>query len=662
MAIVQYDDGLKINFNGQPTPQDIEEAHSQATGTADPVMQSLNNLSDSMNQPDLPQTQSPLKFVDSLKLGLLTGDNKGQEDLLKSKFKIVHNTQDGNFLVGDNPGALEKVNPEGLTNDIPAKIAQGIGTINTITGSIIGATVGGVATAEAGGVGAIPGSAVGAEVGTGFNKLIGKALGINKQSPESIATDIAIDGALYGAGEALGMGFNALLKSAGNKIASKGVGIASDLLKDPTIDAASRAKRVSQFANIINFGTGWGKDDITTAIVNGPIKTFEKESTGPLANIIKGSDDHMTNLVDRLKGFITNEDDKLSKSVGVAAKKLHGSLNTESAEHVMGVDYQNNIMNTLKQFGWGTPGFTEALDSSGKVIRNDYIKLNILKDDKEATELINKLRGHFKAFGGEVSSVDSNILTINPEAKVSLEQLFARRSVLQQQLDKSADDSLSKKAFAILKSGDRYSVDPKTGIKSTLGVEDGIANIAKQVGDKDYLASVDTLAKFRSSTDALEEAGLHWSKPRAIQETIKAGVEDNAVLKRALSNFDSNQNTNWSNQIAMWKSARSATNLNPNYLRFNFVMGLTGLAALKQDTWAGKLGYAGAGMMLATPGGAAAGLRLAEKSGILNSLLNNPIKRNAAKVGLKGGGELIRRLVTQSSVAGTKNKLTSKSQ
>ena len=655
MATVQYDDGLNIEFQGNPTPQDIEEAHSQVSGSSDPVMQSLNNLSGSMSQAKLPQTQSPLNLADSVKFGLLAGDKKGQESLLRNKFSIVQDTGDGNYLVGNTPEELNKVNPDGLMNDIPAKLAQGIGTINTLTDSIIGATIG----SAAGPVGAVGGSAVGAGIGTGINKMLGKAMGLNKQSPESLATDIALDSALYGAGEGIGQLFNGMLKASGPSIAAKGVELANSQLKDPALDAATRAKRTSFMANILNFGTGWGKDDATAAIVNGPKATFGTEESGPLKGIIKGSDEHMTNLVDRMKSTIETKDNELSQKVGVAAKNLKNSLNVEKAEDVDGVDFQRNIAKTLQDMGWATPGFTETTDAEGNIVRNDYIKLNVSKDDKEAYDLVNKMKAHFNAVGGTASDVDPNILYINPDSKMSLEQLFARRNVLKQQLDKSADDSLAKKAFAILKGGDNLSVDPKTGVKGIKGIEDGIADIATQVGDKDYLSSIDNLHNYRTMTNALDDSGLHWKNPKAIQETIKAGTEDNAVLKRALAAFDSSQGSDWSNQMAMWKSARSATNLNPNYLRFNFVMGLTGLAALKQDTMLGRLGYAGAGMALATPGGAKTMLMMAEKSGVLGKILGTTAKK-AASSGVENS--LIRRLITQSAAAGVRNKITSKSQ
>jgi len=658
--IVELENGQQIEFQKTPTPEDIDHAIGQTNdlqqGSGNPIRDKMTALSNSLalTGPEA-NDGSPLTLVDSIKYGL--ADDSGKQKLLKSKFNIVQATEDGNYAVGDNPTNLSLVNPQGIFNDIPTKLAQHIGDINTIAESIVGATLGSVA----GPAGAIGGSALGGALGTSINKSIAKALGLNEQSPKSLATDIALDGALMGVGEGVGQAINIALKSAGKQIATKGMEIAEKFIKDGSLPIAEQTKRAVGIADILHFTSGINKEDVVTVLANGAKNTLVKDTTGPLAGIAKGSDEHALRVIDIMQKSIQNEETRVGTKLGGAERRFFNEVSGTHIENSQ--DIQMNIMQQLERLKLGKVVTTET--AGGIPITTFQIAPKL---DTESQKLLGVFSDHFDAFGGKVYRNAEKItargdivpvtgkaisgLELNTEAKVNMDLLASRSASVERDIQSASKAGRGSEETALinLKHGN---INPQYGIE-VKGIDDTISKVAMDSPNGvEYLTARKEFDTFKATVKNLKAVGLDIDNPVNMFNILKSADKISPVLKQAISVLDNTMNTQFGNSIAMWKAANAMQKADVNYLRFGLVMSLTGLASLKQDSLPGKLAYAGAGLALATPRGSGEILKLREKIGIGN-LGKSGARQSINRI---ANSALLRRLITQTTAENIKKRL-----
>lgn len=660
MPTVQLESGQQVEFEKTPTPEDIDhvvaqtgnaQADNTQQGSGNPIRDRMTALSNSLalTGPDA-NDGSPLTLIDSIKYGL--ADDTGKQKLLSDKFNVVRQTDDGNYLVGDNPNDMSLVNPKGIFNDIPTKLAQHIGDINTITMSIAGATVG----SAAGPGGAIGGSALGGAAGTAINKSIAKALGLNTQTPEAIATDIAIDGALMGVGEGVGQAINIGLKAAGRQIASKGMLMAEKFVKDGALPVAEQAKKAVGIADILHFTSGVNKEDVLTVIANGARKTLNKDTTGPLTGMVKGSEPHALKVIDMMQGAVKTEETRLGSQLGGAERRFFSEV---SGTHIEATpDIQMNIMKQLENLKLGKIVTTETAGGESIVTFQVAPKL-----DTESKKILETWSGHFDAFGGKVYKNAEKInargdvvpvtgkevsgLELNLEGKVDMDLLASRSASVERDIQAASKSGKGKEETALisLKHGN---IDPQFGAE-VKGIDDTIARVASNSKNgAEYLVAKKEFGVFKSAVESLKKAGLDIENAVNTFHILDRADKINPVLRQAMGALDANMGTSFGNDIAMWKAANAMQKADVNYLRFGLVMSLTGLAALKQDSLPGKLGYAAAGLALATPRGSGEILKIRERMGV-GAAGKTAIKTGMSKVGQVANSALLRRLISQTT-------------
>lgn len=621
--------------------QEVAPQTQSSTSGIDSMMDTINGV---YAKNTLENQTSPLSLMTSIKYGF--ADDSGKQRLLESQFPVVQKDVQGNFMVGNNPTSLQYIDPKGLVNDIPAKLAQHAGDITTVGLSIAGAMVGEAAMPVGGG---IAGSAAGGAIGTGINKAIGKALGLNTQTPAAVATDVAIDGVLNGWFTSFGEEINIALKAAGGKIAAKGISIAEKMLDDPTLSEAEAAKKVGLLAGIIHFTSGWNKEDVTTALVQGAKATFGKDAEGPFAGMVKGSDEHALKIIDMIQNSADKREMALGQNLGAAEKNLfEDKLSPTHTEN--SVDIQNNHLEQLKRLKLGT---ITTDDTSG--IKSFTPFENLTKEQQKTLE---QFADHFEAFDGKVyrnsEGIDArgNItytsktgnpisgLEINPEGTVDMNTLRSRSAALSDEITTAGKTGEGNKEISLinLKRGNQ---NPIYG-QAVTGIDDTIAKAASDVGDTEYLGAKKAFSDFKGTLEAAKQAGLDVDSKNTIMNALNHGDADRPLLKQALSNLDDSMGTNYRQMLSMWKAAKSGASTDVNFLRFGMVLGLTGLGAVKNDSVAGRLGYMAGGLAVATPKGMSTLLQLGERAGVGRTGIQAGISRVV-------GSKLLRRLISQSS-------------
>ena len=651
----------EIANNTQTSSTDGNDFYSKEIGgqsSQQSSMPGIDNMINTINsvytKNTLENTTSPLSLIDNIKFGY--ADDAGKKRLLQSKFPLVQQSSDGNYMVGSSPMDLQYVDPNGIINDIPAKLAQHAGDITTIGTSIVGGIAGEWANPASGGV---AGSAVGGAIGTSINKSIAKSLGLNSQTPASIGTDIALDGALMGGGEVMGKGINAVLKMAGGKIAARGVSMAEKMLADPSLSEAQKMNKVNLLAGIIHFTSGWNKEDVTTALVQGAKATFGKDESGAFAGMVKGSDEHALKIIDMIQKSADAREQSLGQALGGAEQKFFNKISPEHVENTE--QLQMNIMQQMEQLKLGKIVTSETSDGTPIVSFQLQPKL-----DAESMKIVSQYAEHMDAFGGKVYKNAERInqygdvipvtgkvvsgLELNPEATVSMDLLRSRSASLSRDINAAAKSGKGDEEIGLinLKRGNQ---NPVYG-KQAIGVDDTIAKVAGQYGDTEYLAAKQAFANFKGVLGSAQQVGLDVNNKNTIMAALKEGAADRPLLKQAIASLDDSIGTKYGNMLSMWKAAKSGASTDVNFLRFGMVLGLTGLSSVKNDSAIGKLGYIGGGLALATPKGMSTLMQLGERVGA-NRISGAGIKKVASNT-------LLKRLLTQSSAQGVAEKVINK--
>lgn len=614
----------------------------------------INTINSVYTKNTLENTTSPLSLMDNIKFGY--ADEAGKKKLLQSKFPLVQQAPDGNYMVGNSPADLQYVDPKGVINDIPAKLAQHVGDITTIGTSIVGGIAGEAVFPTGGGIG---GSAAGGAVGTSINKSIAKALGLNSQSAASIGTDIAIDGALMGGGEAMGKGINAVLKMAGGKVAARGISMAEKTLNDPTLSEAQKMNKVNLLAGIIHSTSGWNKEDVTTALVQGAKATFGKDESGVFSGMVKGSDEHALKIIDMIQANADAKEQSLGQALGGAEQRFFNKI---SNEHVEGTEQlQMNIMQQMERLKLGKIVTTET--SNGTPIVSFQLQPKL---DAESMKIVNQYAEHMDAFGGKVYRNAEKVnargdvvpvtgkaisgLELNPEATVNMDLLRSRSASLSRDINAASKSGKGDEEIGLinLKRGNQ---NPVYG-RQAVGVDDIISKVAGEYGDTEYLAAKKAFSDFRGILGGARQVGLDIGNKNTIMAALKEGAAGRPLIKQAIASLDDSMGTKYGNMLAMWKAAKSGQSTDVNLLRFGMVLGLTGLSSIKNDSALGKLGYIGGGLALGTPKGMSTLMQLGERVGAR--------KINSAGIKSMASNTLLKRLLTQSSAQGVAEKVINK--
>jgi hypothetical protein len=238
-----------------------------------------------------------------------------------------------------------------------------------------------------------------------------------------------------------------------------------------------------------------------------------------------------------------------------------------------------------------------------------------------------------------VTSKEVSGMELNAEGKVDMDLLRSRSKSLARDINTASKLGKGDEEIGLI-SLKRGNNNPLYG-PTVQGVDDTIAKVASDVGDTEYLAAKKSFSDFRGLIEQAKSQGIDFSNPLSIQAVMKSGVTHSPLLQQAVKAVDDYQGTKLGTQMAMWKSAYTAQNMNPNFLRFGMVLGLTGLAALKSESLPGRIGYVAGGLTLGTPWGMSK-LML----GVENRGLTSGITKTAGKV---ANSALLRRLVTQSA-------------
>lgn len=276
MARIKYEDGTVIDFEGDPSPAEIEEAYGAVRGSQPQAPQpaqeesSPDPLFEGVTLSQGSSSESPASALSNWDRAVFSlGDEKGQEEFLKKRFAVVaRDPETGGFLAGNRGDALLPIDPKGITNDFFGDLADHANLILPTAAQIMGATAG----AAGGPAGVIGGGAVGAGLGEAANKALGKAFGVNAQTATEQATDAAITSLFGAGGEALGQGLKGaanVMKPAVARYLARGVRTSPN--PDHTL---------SMIAKVFRFTARVDEQDVIDAGVYG----FDKTLSGPYTN------------------------------------------------------------------------------------------------------------------------------------------------------------------------------------------------------------------------------------------------------------------------------------------------------------------------------------------------------------------------------------------
>lgn len=568
------DQELMSKINGNNQSSDL------STLSDEQLMSKINGGSDFTpeSMPAEPSSESQLNLGDDLKWGF--ADDKGKEKILRDKFAFVNKDEQGNYLVGQNPGQLQTVFPDSITADIPGKIARHINDINTITGSIIGAGIG----SPSGPGGAIAGSGVGSGVAEMLNKAIGKTLGVNSQDPKDMATDIVISSA-FGAG---GEGVNQALMKAGEKMMPAGLNMLKKVIADKPIE--EQPFIVKTAAKLLNFSSNVKEDSVLTALEFGPDNVLAKGN---------GSDKHLVSILDNVSTKFKDKQSQYGQMLGDAKREMIGKVKQLQPTS----ELQSNIHTSMQELG--------LIDKYG-VVNKD------MTGDQKA--IYNKFAPLFKQLGGiedkaipSFSNADEFLgnvrtLRVNQKAEQPIGKLFQVDSAARMSMD-SEIDSQSAKNFYSLVYGNK---DPKYGAPSK-----GLADLFSEVSDKVGLPALKeanaALSQVKGLKEGFRKAGVDISNPRSLESFVKSGASDSVTIKKLLSSADQVFNSEFTKDIRIFDAAKDMSRLDPHFFRFGIVGNIMGLNALRQPG-VGSLAYLGAAILGGTPYGA--GLMLKGAGGL----------------------------------------------
>lgn len=588
MAKVKFEDGTVINFDGDPSQQDIDEAYSQVKGGGN-VSRETNPLFEGvqLSQPVPEQQESPVSLIDRARYGF--GNEEGMIADLKTKFPIVtKDEQSGAVLVGSNPRNLTPVDPDGFFNDFMGELADAVGMVPVIASQIAGAALG-----SAGGpAGTIVGGGLGAGVGEGIKQGFGESMGVYKAKVEEKVTDALISTAFGASGEALGQA----LKVGGQVIKPQ---IAK--LMDRGVQASANPNRTLQaIAKGFKVTAGVDEKDVVEAGMYGFNNTLNAPYTkeGYLDKI----------ATDFIEGVIKHNE-YLGEQVAAGDKWALSKFGNKKLE--------------LRPLG------TELLNA----LSSDRIGLV----DK-ATHTLN--RGAFTEAKDykSVKQLFDLFFKQNPNG-----ELLPRNLSFAQVLDyrKRADSGLRGYFNSIAKNpqAENAITEYISGLRGMLAettVPKGMKLTEDLVEKSPYLRANRVFSEWKKDIDLLKANGLNISDVSDLSDMFRSGTVVSSKLDSFMKNLQNKSSSAHKafqiiadkipvkypgkglggaagtvyDELRKYSAAQGFVKTNPNFLRLQSIATMAGLGFLVDRKTPAGLGVGtGLGLLLGTPAGASAVLK-----------------------------------------------------
>lgn len=536
--------------------------------------------------------QSPISFIDRMKLSF--ADDAGRENYLKNVkgFKYVEKLGNGKFAVGNDMRIMTPIDPEGFLNDIPGDFADVVASIPMIAGQIGGAAMGAIA----GPTGAIGGAIAGGSAGEALSKGIGKSLGVNKQNPESMAVDIALSGLLSGVGEGVGLGAKAL----GSKVVSPMLGRMLDTAAATTtkIDpvtglpgSVQASPFVKTMAKLFKLSANVKEDSTIDAAKHGFTKTFSTQNMDKrtIVPIVR----------DMVEGINTTTE-SLGKEVGKATDNLVTVARRSGKSANIPVD---DLFQTLKKDATDLGildsfGVANPLDVTpqSKVIKN-------LLSELGDTEYVNKTVAGKSYKLPRYSNAEK---TFDAKKAIRISRAYGQKFG---DMSPEGEQILYK-----VLNGDKTTGSP--------GIRPRLSKLASDLGLADYAKANEQFSSFLSLKDRVH--GLQSKNLADIESFVKNYENFGEFAKADLRTLDNMSSKKFLDRLEMWNAAQDFTSANPSMLRLGAMAGLAG-ASTGGGTWGDRAKRFGVGMAIGTPMGIRQILRSGEAvgSGVAKGLLSS---------------------------------------
>lgn len=556
---ISDDEIRKTLFGSNPqTANQSTQLSQPETGISDDeVRQSLFSQpldsSDETSTFDVPSSSSsPLSLGDRLKLSF--ADDVGRERFLRQKFQYVERLGNGKFAAGNDPRTLQPIDPEGLFNDVLGDLADVAGEIPVIASSVIGAGLG----APAGPLGAMTGAGAGAAVGQGAKQAVGKMLGVNKQTQEEMATDLATS-ALFGfGGEAAGLG----LKAAGAMVAPKVMRVLNNHVAG---SGGAQSKTAQLISRILHFSSGVPEDKTMKVFEYGPDVVFAKGS---------GSKQALNSIVDDFSTLVDQKEKFIGKHVGIE----RGILRNSVKKPIETFDIQEKLLESTEELGITRAGIFDPNDVSG--LRGDFEKV-------------------FKRLGSEV---DKNGKVILQRVKKPVNDMF----IASDQLDLLTNYSKDDKITGLLKTLNYGSPNFK-------GINVRINELAKGMGNFNYLRANQMFSELQAIKSEMKQYGIDPRNKLTIENLVNRSTDSAGTVEKVMNKFDNFMKTDFKKRMDIWDTAQAFKNTNPNLLRMGAVASLSGIGVVASDSPEGKAASLGTGLLFGTPYGAKLALQAGGK-------------------------------------------------
>lgn len=553
------------------------------------------------------ESGSPLSLMTRLKYGF--GDEKGIEADLKKNYQIVEKLPNGSYAVGNTPGQLKPIDPEGIFNDVLGDMADIVGEIPVIAGQIIGTSIGAATGAAAGGIGAAPGavigSGVGAAAGTAAKAAIGKAWGIDERTANDLAWDIGINGALGAASEGLLAGTRVATLGAKKVLAPKLVGLLN-----------KGAEKAAASGELPTYAKGLAKTfKYVAQVPEESTNTFFKYGIKEMDNAAHFDKNEIGNIV---RDFATDAD-IYQRTLG---SKIYN--NVEMLENTARRSRQTNQIDVgdLFQYAKKEAQRLGVLDDFGKVMTRK--NLANTKDIQPLETLLN--------YVGEVKNgrfVQTN-KSINVRRAVQMSRQFGNKF-----------DGVSPEVQAIL-----YPILNGNASTGMVGLRQRITKKALDLGVKDFAVANEKYSTYLRLLDDIKLSPSDLSKTESFITNLQSrGI----IAKEALSDLDRELGTGFLKRWELWNAGQSFTKSDLNILRFGAIAAILGsVTGMKSESKeAGMLTGLGGAALFGTPAGLKNVIRLGHKLGYVfpKSVLQGIGKASVSSGNIKYGSTVLNQLL-----------------
>lgn len=547
----QYEvNGQIVEFEKEPSEQDIDEAASMLGGSKQATQESMQTqggvgvggpsltLSPIEEFRDISRNRSPINTLE--RVAFAFGDDGGREKFLRDRFNIVERTPDGKFIAGNDEASLAPIDPEGMFNDVLGDVADLSNYIAPIAGQIMGASAG----SAMGPAGTVVGGGLGAGAGEAVNKVIGKSLGVSEQTASEQATDIVISSVFGSLGEGIGMG----LKAAAPVMAKNFFGMIKNLQKQsPHMAEAMNNVTAKTLRFLSNVDEGATK----TVLKYGPDEVFNPVNENPQSiiqiskSVIDDIQTHRNDLGVKLGKSIQNIGPNISKPILNIGKEVSTLLDDMVDKGVLKPDLTLN-KNFISESGTDVAVMKQILGQLG------------VKPSKSGASI------QFKNL-------------ISPKEAINFKRQLSSRF-----------ESLSPDTARILRNF-------RTGISSHLD------DFANKTGNQDFISANKAFSDFAQAMDTLQGDGFNFDKQISVANFINGYFKKNPVAIKALEVVDKQTPLPIMENIEKFAAAQLFKNANPNFLRFGMIAPLLGFQSSSgiQD----KTGWIATGLLLGTPAG-----------------------------------------------------------